>query len=254
MKFAVNTDCILGRMPTVQAIGKVRECGLDGIEMWAWNDRDLKPIAAEARRLGVEIAALPTTFWILVDPARRAEYLAGLRESLEAAKFCGTPVLMSQVGNDNGRPREEQHASIVAGLRECAPLCEAAGVTLAIEPLNLLYDHAGYYLHSSLEAFEIVREVASPNIKVLYDIYHQQITEGNLANNLANNVAEIAHVHVAGHPGRHEPDNGEINAPFLYATLDRAGYKGRIGLEYMPVRDPMEYLHFLARIAGTGKS
>jgi len=253
MKFAVNIDCLFGKLTKVQAIGKVRELGLDGIEMWAWNDRDLKPIAAEARRLGVEIAALPTTFWILVDPSRREEYLAGLRESLEAAKFCGTRVLMSQVGNDNGRPREEQRASIVAGLRACAPLCEAAGVTLAIEPLNLPYDHPGYYLSSSHEAFGIVREVASPNIKVLYDIYHQQITEGDLANTLSANVAEIAHVHVAGHPGRHEPDIGEINAPFLYETLDRAGYKGRIGLEYMPVRDPVEYVQILAKLAGTGK-
>jgi len=253
MKFAVNTDAILGRLSTVEAIGKVRECGLDGIEMWHWRDRDLPAIAAEARRLGVEITALPTSFFNLVDPSRRDEYLAGLRESLEVAKFCGTPVLMSQVGDDNGRPREEQHASIVAGLRAAAPLCEAAGVTLAIEPLNLLYDHAGYYLHSSQEGFEIVREVASPNVKVLYDIYHQQITEGNLANTLKANVADIAHVHVAGHPGRHEPDEGEINAPYLFATLDRAGFKGRVGLEYFPIRDPLEGLRWLATLAGAVK-
>jgi len=253
MKFAVNTDAILGKLSTVEAMGKVRECGLDGIEIWEWRNRDLKAIAAESRRLGVEVTALPTTFWNLVDPSRREEYLAGLRESLEAAKFCGTPVLMSQVGNDNGKPREEQHASIVAGLRACAPLCEAAGVTLAIEPLNLPYDHAGYYLSTSREAFEIVRAVASPNVKVLYDIYHQQITEGDLANTLSANVAEIAHVHVAGHPGRHEPDVGEINAPYLFSTLDRVGYKGRIGLEYFPIRDPLEGLRWLATLAGTRK-
>lgn len=249
MKFSVCTDAILGKLSTVEAIGKVCECGLDGIEFWAWWTKDLPPIAAEARKRNVEIAAFSTSFYNLADPSKRAEYLAGLRDSLDAARLCGTRVLMSQVGDDNGAPREEQHASIVDGLRAAAPLCEAAGVTLAIEPLNLLYDHAGYFMSRSQEAFEIVREVASPNVKVLYDIYHQQITEGNLANTIKANIADIVHIHVAGHPGRHEVDDGEINAPYLFDTLDRAGFKGRIGLEYFPAREPMDGLRMLGKLA-----
>jgi len=252
MKFSVCTDAVLRGTPTAEAVKKVRESGFDAVEFWAWWEKDLPAVVAEAKRCRVEITTFCAKFASLVDPTQRAKFLAGLKESLEAAKFCGTRVLIATTSNDTGAPREEQHASIVAGLREAAPLCEAAGVALALEPLNTRYDHKGYYLVRSDEAFGIVREVASPNIKVLYDIYHQQISEGDIINTLAANVADIAHVHVAGHPGRHELDNGEINAPQIFKALDRAGYAGRIGLEYFPLRDPLEGLREVAALAGLG--
>ncbi|MCL1888711.1 MAG: TIM barrel protein [Kiritimatiellaeota bacterium] len=186
----------------------------------------------------IAIAAFCTHFFSLTDPAQRGAYLDGLRESAAAAKKYGVPVIISQVGADTGAPREAQRASLVDGLRAAAPMLEDAGVTLAIEPLNTRYNHPGYYLTHSAEAFAITREVASPRVKVLYDIYHQQITEGDIINTLSANIAEVAHLHVAGHPGRHELDNGEINCPGIFRALDRMGYAGFIGLEYFPLRDP----------------
>jgi len=250
MKFSVCTDAIFGgKISTAEAVGKVREAGLDGMEFWCWWEKDLPAIVAEAKRHNVEIAAFSTKVWNLVDPGKRSEYLAGLRDSLEAARMCGKPRLMSQVGNDNGAPREEQRASIIDGLRAAAPLCEAAGITLVIEPLNLRVDHPGYFLAKSSEAFDIIRAVGSPNVKVIFDMYHQQITEGDLTHNITSNIAEIGHFHVAGHPGRNEWDVGEINYPHLFRAIDKAGFKGRIGLEYWPKRDPMDGLRGLAKLA-----
>jgi len=248
MKFSVCTDAVFSGTPTLEAFAKVRENGFDAVEFWSWENKDLPAIVAEARRLRLEIAAFCTRGVSLVDPSQRDAYLAGLRESLEAAKFCGTSVLISLVGNDTDAPRNIQRTSLVEGLRAAAPLLEAANVTLAVEPLNVRYDHKGYFLTSSQEAFDIVAEVASPHVKVLYDIYHQQITEGNLINTLTTNLAAVAHVHVAGHPSRHELDNGEINAPHIFSALDRAGYAGFIGLEYFPLREPSEGLRTVASL------
>ena len=101
-------------------------------------------------------------------------------------------------------------------------------------------DHPGYYLSSSEEAFSIVKEVDSENIKVLFDIYHQQITEGDIIRSICKNIDLIGHFHAAGNPGRHELDSGELNYPNIFRQIQESGYTGFMGLEYFPVR-PVGY-------------
>jgi len=175
---------------------------------------------------------------------QRGAYVDGLRDSIRAAEKIGCRMLISQVGQAiDGQPRQAQHDSIVEGLRQCAPILEDAGMTLVIEPLNALVNHKGYYLTHSEEAFEIIREVDSPSVKVLFDVYHQQITEGNLIDNLTCGADLIGHIHIAGNPGRHEPlDNSEVCYPAIIRALKASGYGGAVGLEYFPLRDPEEGL------------
>ena len=109
-------------------------------------------------------------------------------------------------------------------------------------PLNTLIDHKDCYLWSSAEAFDIVREVGSEKVKVVYDIYHQQVMEGNIILNIVNNLDCIAHLHSAGHPGRHELQFGENDYRVIFDAVDKAGYKGAVGLEYKPLLDPTESL------------
>ena len=118
-------------------------------------------------------------------------------------------------------------------------MLEAAGVTLVIEPLNELVNHAGYYLVRSDEAFEIIDEVGSDHVKVVFDIYHQQISEGHLIHNITTNIDKIAHFHAAGNPGRHELSHGEINYPKIFDAIRQTNYAGYIGLEYWPLLDPV---------------
>ncbi len=187
---------------------------------------------------GMEIAACCTKFISLVDPATREDYLAGLSESIEAAQKLGTKTLISQVGDFRpGVSREEQHQCLVDGLKEAASALEAADVTLVIEPLNELVDHAGYYLIRSDEAFDIIDEVGSSHVKVVYDIYHQQISEGHLIKNIVPNIDKIGHFHAAGNPGRHELTRGEIHYPSVFQAIRETGYTGYVGLEYWPVDD-----------------
>ena len=131
-----------------------------------------------------------------------------------------------------------QHQCLVDGLKEAAPLLEASGVTLVIEPLNELVDHPGYYLIRSDEAFEIVQKVGSQRVQVVFDIYHQQVSEGHLIHNITSNIDKIGHFHAAGTPGRHELFRGELNYPAIFEAIRATGYDGYVGLEYWPVGEP----------------
>ena len=115
--------------------------------------------------------------------------------------------------------------------------------TLAeIEPLNPQDNHANYYLNRTSEAFDIVREVASPFVKVLFDIYHIQIMEGNLIDTIRKNIASIGHFHVGDVPGRHEPGTGEINYANVFRAIRETDFRDFVALEYMPSKDPMATL------------
>ena len=149
-----------------------------------------------------------------------------------------------------GVGREQQHAAIVNALRGLAPRAQQHGVTIVVEPLNILINHKGYFLSTSEESFQIIDEVGSPAIKVLFDVYHQQITEGNLINNITTFFDKIGHFHIADNPGRNEPGTGEINYANVLRTIDDLGYSGYIGLEYRPKNDADASLQQTKAIAG----
>ncbi len=239
LKPSVCIDAVFGEQSPSDAIQQVRDTGIGAFEFWGWWDKDLDEIESARDRHGMQISACCTRFISLVDPATRADYLRGVEESIAAANRLNCATLISQVGDFRpGISRDEQHACLVQGLREAAPLLEAAGITLVIEPLNELVDHAGYYLIRSDEAFRIIDEVGSPAIKVVFDIYHQQISEGQLIHNITNHIGKIGHFHAAGNPGRHELTRGELHYPSIFAAIEAAGYDGYVGLEYWPLDDP----------------
>lgn len=232
---SVCIDAVFEGRDEIDALNSIKQLGFDAFEFWMWWEKDLPAIVAAKNELGLQVAACCTKFVSLVDPAKRSEYLEGVRESIEAAQQLGCPTLISQVGDFlPDVPREKQQASLVAGLQESARLLEGTGVTLAIEPLNELVDHPGYYLIRSNEAFDIVEKVGSEQIKLTFDIYHQQISEGNVISNLVENIDKIAHFHAAGNPGRHELDHGELSYPAIFQAIGKTSFAGYVGLEYWP--------------------
>lgn len=243
LKPSVCIDAIFEGRPLDEAIPLVAACGYRAIEFWCWWEKDLQQLMTLCESHQLQIAACCTRFVSLVDPQQRGRYLDGLKESIQAARQLGCTTLISQVGDARpGISRQEQHDSLVDGLRAAAELLSGTGVTLAFEPLNELVDHAGYYLVRSDEAFEIVDKVESPQVKLTFDIYHQQISEGHLIHRIASNIDKIAHFHAAGNPGRHELTTGEINYQQVFAAIARTKYSGYVGLEYWPEREPTEGL------------
>ena len=250
MRLSVVIPCFFKNMDFCDAVKKIAHLGYDAAEAWSWKGIDLDALRKTLDETGVELISMCTTEFRLTDPCYRDAWLAGLKESCEAAKKLGVKKLITQVGNDTGAPREEQHASIVCGLKAGAPILEEYGITVMIEPLNTYLNHREYYLWSSSEAFEIVREADSPYVKVIFDIYHQQIMEGNIIPSIINNLDCIAHLHGAGHPGRHEMQFGESDYKNIIKAVDSKGYKGALGLEYLPLLDPIESLKEAKKIYG----
>jgi hydroxypyruvate isomerase len=247
MKFSVCIDAVLSKYDIDDALELVSRSGIPAFEFWGWWNRDLDRLLKARDRFQLHIAACCTKFISLVDPTLRDSYLRGLEESIAAAKRLACPTLISQVGDFRpGFTRQEQHQSLVDGLKAAAPLVEEAGITLVIEPLNELVDHAGYFLIRSQEAFEIVEEVDSPRVRVVFDIYHQQVSEGHLIHNITANLPKIGHFHAAGNPGRHELTIGEIHYPAIIDVLRSQRYEGYFGLEYWPVFEPEAGLRRIA--------
>jgi hydroxypyruvate isomerase len=248
-KLSVRVEPLFRGMSLPQSMEKVAEAGYQGFEFGEWRAQDAAAITKLKNKLGLECACLVGNRAVnpkgmtLVDPADREAFLAEIQASTEAAKRFETTRLVTLTGNElPGVPREAQHKSIVEGLKRAHDVVAPHGVTLIVEPLNTLVNHQGYYLNHTPEAFEIMREVASPNVKILFDIYHVQIMDGNLIDMIRKNIALIGHFHVGDVPGRHEPGTGEINYTNVFRAIRLAGFHDFVAMEYMPSKDPMTTL------------
>lgn len=243
MKLSVCLDALFSGEDFMQSMKEVKKIGFNNIEFWSWWDKDLEKIEKAQKELNMNILAFCTKSISLVDSSQRQRYKEGIKDSIKTAKLLNCSNLITQVGNElKDITRQQQHKNIVDGIKECVPMLEEQGITLLIEPLNTIVDHKGYYLYSSDQAFQIIEEVDSENVKVLYDIYHQQIMEGNLISKISQNIDKIGHFHAAGNPGRHELYVGEINYDNIFKAIDQCGFDGYVGLEYHPLNDTLEGL------------
>jgi hydroxypyruvate isomerase len=161
---------------------------------------------------------------------------AELRESIDVAAANGVTGLICFSGNRiPGVGDQEAIANTAAGLRRAAPYAEAKGVNLNLELLNSKVDHAGYQCDHSAWGLAVLEQVNSPNVKLLYDIYHMQIMEGDVIRTMTSNLDAIGHIHTAGNPGRNElDDNQELNYRGICSALIAAGYEGYVGHEFRP--------------------
>jgi hydroxypyruvate isomerase len=219
------------------------DLGFKAYEFWGWESKDLNEIAELQQAYSMKLASFCAKPIPLVDPSKRSAFLEALEQSVAAAKQLDCNFLIVLTGDElEGVSRAEQQESVIEGLRASVPIIANAGVTLILEPLNTIVDHKGYYLNTTEQAVHIINEVGNEQVKVLYDIYHQQITEGNLIPNITNHYDAIGYFHLADHPGRHEPGTGEINYTNVLAVIKRLGYKGYIGVEYAPTINTAESL------------
>jgi hydroxypyruvate isomerase len=170
-----------------------------------------------------------------VKASDRGRYLERLEEVIEFAGSLGCRKAITCSGNlQPGLSRARMRGNLEKALGEAAAIARKRNFTLLLEPLNTHVDHPGYYLDSSVEGAELVRAIRSPNLQLLYDVYHMQIMEGNVIANIEKNIDIIGHFHSAGVPGRGEHFTGELNYPQILRRIDALGYKGRFGLEYFP--------------------
>jgi hydroxypyruvate isomerase len=233
---------LMGKMPVGEALATLVRHGYDAFEMFDWRDPGvLETFVTEKRKHPLACACIVANKGVeapgcgLVNPREREGFLREINASVEAAKRIGTERLVVLTGNElGGLPRSQQMANAVAALREAAPILEKNGLSAVVEILNTYVDHAGYFLYYVRDGAELVDRVGSPNVKLLFDIYHTQIMEGNLISNIRSNIDRIGHFHVGDVPGRHEPGTGEINYRNVFKAIYELGdrFQGYVGLEY----------------------
>lgn len=195
-------------------------------------------IAAELRRLGMDLgpfvayADFKTVSFVKPDEEIRAMLAKTLQKAVETSKRTGAKMALVVPGRiDEQSEWEYQTAHVVENLKRLCEICEPSGLKMVIEPLNA-WDHPGLFLTKMPQAYQICRAVGSPSCKIVDDLYHQQITEGNLIPNIDRCWTEIASFHLGDTPGRKEPTTGEINYRNIFRFINSKGYKGVLCMEH----------------------
>lgn len=214
----------------------------NGVKTWEKNV--IKAYAKKLHELGMEHGIFVATVGVsagagVVDPADRERYIEEIKKSIEVARIVGNKYVTITTGNTIPRlTQAEMMVNAIDGLKRGGELLAEAGITGVVEPLNLRHDHPGYFLARSDEAYALMKAVDCPNIKILFDIYHQQITEGNLIENIRAYWDEIGYFQFADVPGRHEPWTGEINYrrvfKAIYEKQQETGRELIVGMELGP--------------------
>ena len=233
-------------LPTRQSLETIARIGFDTVDNFNWRDPAEFAIYREALpALGLgagvlvinkkpDVNALGCS---LVSPDEREGFLHELRLCVEAARSVNCTRLEVLTGNERpGIPRAEQMACAAATLEAAVPILRENGMTAVVELLNTTVDHPGYFLSTVHDAVHLIERVGSPHVKVLLDIYHVQITEGNLIQRIRDHIGHIGQLHFADVPGRHEPGTGEINYRNVFRTIYELGdrYQGFVTAEYQP--------------------
>ena len=257
-KFAANLTMLFNEVPFLDRFERAAKAGFDAVEFlfpYAYPAAEIRSRLA-THGLKLVLHNLPAGDWdagergIACLPDRIDEFRDGVARAIEYATALGAPQVNCLAGKSPlGASDATLRQTLVGNLRYAAGELKRAGLKLLVEPINT-YDIPGFYLNRTAQALSILDEVGSDNLFVQYDIYHAQRMEGELAATLARHLARIAHVQLADNPGRNEPGTGEINYPFLFAHLDRIGYKGWVGCEYKPATTTEAGLGWLAAARG----
>ncbi len=265
----VCLEPIFPSLPVEERVAKIAAAGYRCVEFWHpegtfdgstirmdWA-KDAESLRAACEKNNVTLNDFALHAWdgsIGGCPVKRQDrdgYLAQIRKMIDFAKKAGCRKGITLSGTvDPSLSRSEMRANLESALAEAAQIAEQADFNLLLEPLNTLVDHGGYYLDSSSEGVEVVRAINSPRLKILFDVYHMQIMEGNILASIEKNLPWIGHFHAAGVPGRGELFDCELNYPHILKTINSLGYDGAFGLEYFPkladhnesLRRNLEYL------------
>ena len=257
-----TTWWLVSKLPVPDALALLTRLGYDGYEMFDWRDpnvmdifvslKDKYPLSCECLVANKGVTAPGCG---LVNPREHEEFLKQTQLAIDAARAVGAKQLVTLTGNEmGGVPRSEQMANAVAAMRAAAPMLEKNGMTAIVEVLNTYVNHAGYFLYYVRDGAELIDRVGSPNVKLLFDIYHVQIMEGNLIESVRSNIDRIGHFHVGDVPGRHQPGTGEINYRNVFKAIYDQGdrFRGSVALEYSPTVPLEQDLAAMRELANFG--
>lgn len=239
-KFAVNVEMWWRKLPFIERIKQAAALGFPAIEFWPYEGKKLDEVSRTCQDLNLAIAQF--TAWGFVpgmnDPKNHDRLVKKITEACKVAKQINCPLMTVVGGNDQpGMTQAEMHENIIKGLKLVAPIAEDNEIMLILEPMNIRVDHKGHCLYGSPDAVRICREVNSPMVKINWDLYHMQLSEGDLCGRLKDGFDQVGYLQLADTPGRREPGTGEIHYPRVLRQAYELGYRGYVGLECNPTEE-----------------
>jgi hydroxypyruvate isomerase len=225
---------------------RVAQAGYHHVELVGefkkWSEDDYRRILARMEALKISVDATSGVGPGFADPSGGDAFLSALKALIPAAQRlqCKQIILLSGKRIE-GAPAGSQHTASIEALKRAADVLSSANLVAVIEPIDRI-ENPTIYLDGVTEAFEIAKAVGSPNVRVLYDVYHEQREFVNLIEKFDAHIDQVGLIHIADVPGRHEPGTGEINYLNIYRKLAQLGYKGTIAMEFYPTGDIVETL------------
>jgi hydroxypyruvate isomerase len=229
-----------------QNLERVAQAGYHHVELVGefkkWSEDDYRRILARMEALKISVDTTSGVGPGFADPSGSDAFLSALKDLIPAAKRLGCKQIILLSGKRiDGAPAGSQHAASIEALKRAADVLSGTGLVVVIEPIDRI-ENPPIYLDGVTEAFEIVNAVGSPNVKVLYDVYHEQRQFGNLIEKFEAHIDQVGLIHIADVPGRHEPGTGEINYLNIYRKLKELGYNRTMAMEFYPTGDIVETL------------
>lgn len=256
-KFAANLSMMFNEVAFPQRFSAAANAGFTAVEFLFPYDYTPAEVAGwlKENKLQNVLFNLPPGNWAAGErgttsvPGREEEFRAGVATGIKYAEALGTPYVHAMAGNiPPGADRAKHRAVYVENLRYAARELAKHNLTLVMEPINQR-DMPAFFLNTQAEAHAIREELGEKNLKVQMDFYHVQVQEGDVATKLRKYFDHIAHIQIASVPDRNEPDDGELNYPYLFRLLDQLGYQGWVGCEYRPKAATLAGLGWFKKIS-----
>jgi hydroxypyruvate isomerase len=257
-KLSVMLWTVFKNLPFEERLEKVAQAGYKNVELVGeyehWSEDDFKRANSKRNELGIRFDVTAGLKHGAGNPNDREALLADVRHELPIMEKIDCPAVIIMSGNVvPGMPRKTQHQSCIESLKRAAQLVD--GKKINGQPVRLLLENIDpeenpkYYLTSVAEGFDIIRAVGHPQVQLLYDFFHEQISEGNLIEKLEKNIQYTGLVHIADVPGRHEPGTGEINYVNIYRKLAELKYDRIVAMEFIPLSDAVAELTHAREVA-----
>lgn len=252
---------ILRDLPFEQRLEKVVQAGYRNVELVGeyakWSEEDFTRAIAKRKQLGIRFDCTAGLKHSLCNPAEREALVAEFRATLPIMERLECPAMIVLSGNTvPGMTFDAQAQSCIDGLKALATVVD--GKKISGEPVRLLLENIDpeenpkYFLTSVARGFDIIKSVSNPRVQFCYDLFHEQIAEGNLIEKLEKNIQHVGLVHVADVPGRHKPGTGEINYANIFRKLRDLKYDHMVAMEFLPIGNPVEELRAARETAAAG--
>ena len=254
LRYSYCIDMMFAEMDFYKRFEYAKRCGANAVEFWKWSNKDIAKVKEELVKnelsfsiFNIDCKDEKLSYDLsrgILNAGRKEEFVSALKESIPVYKELNANGMIVLIGEILDIPYEEQIENIVTCLGAAVPIIEKEKVTLLLEPLND-FDRKNYFLPRAKEVLEIIKKVNSPNIKLLLDLYHEQLMAGNLINTIQENLLYLGHIHVADVPGRHEPGTGEINYKEIFKRLQEIGYEEYVGFEFRSTIDSEKLITYM---------